>query len=649
MDYERDTRCFKLRQEGKEYILSLSIVGDFLRISGQQNLEKDCEFYETDFALADLREINRYFAIMSSISEAQNELIKAIEKQKVGVELDTNILKIIFYMAIGTDKIVVKIPLDKKDKIFKKIKNPEEQEPFTGTIQLKNRGNFPEDERRIVVLEKNNENLKVSQKSLIADMQNLLDISEKLLKETNILYEENAKLNIRVQKIQKETYERNLEINALKEEGQLLNEENIQLKNYNSDLERNLEQKRELLKRSFEENKERRKLKKDDELDLGNGPKAISSRYDEAQIKTYIPRPSAKPISDAYNEGFFKSPRNQFYYTDKRMTQYLTNNNLNFERLNYTDLNINDKSRNSFKYNTNEYNINNLSYNTFNKGFDNKQLYGQDNYNSFNHLNDKDPEDNQKNKHKKTVSENQVNMPGKERISEKVNEEEDNNLVRNTDSYLEKSQSHIEGGDNIRVTESLASNYQESQSHIDNQTELEPERHLNYLNSEIIKNTTEEEMIINKINKHEKDIHFNLIYKAINDTDCAETFHQKCDKARRTLVLIETINGKRFGGFTTESWEGDGIDKVDNEAFVFSLDKMQVYNIISGQPAIGCYPKYGPVFLGCQIKVNDNFFVKGGTTYKKNTNYATNSDFELNDGIKFYGIKDIEVFEVNLI
>ena len=644
MDYERDTRCFKLRQEGKEYILSLSIVGDFLRISGQKNLGKDCEFYETDFSLADLREINRYFVIMTSINEAQNELVKAIEKQKVGIDMDTNVLKIIFYMTIGTDNIVVKIPLDKKDNIFKKIKNPEEQEPFTGTIQLKNRGNFPEDERRLNVLEQNNETIKVSQKSLISDMQNLLEISEKLLKETNLLYEENAKLNIRVQKIQKETYERNLEIDALREESQLLNEENIQLRNYNSDLERDLEQKRELLKRSFEENKEKKKLQKDDDIDLGNGPKAISARYDEAQIKTYIPRPSAKPISDAYNEGFYRSPRPPYYYTDKRMTQYLTNN-LNFERLNYTDLNILDKSRNSFKYN-NEYNINNLSYNTFNKAFDNKQLYDQNNYNSFTNLNDKNPEDNKKKKHQKAISENPVDKAVKERISEKVNdnEEDDNNMVRNTDSYLEKSQSNLEG-DNIRVTESLASNYQESQ----NQTELEPEKHLNYINSEIIKNTTEEEMILNKINKHEKDIHFNLIYKAINDTDCAETFHQKCDKARRTLVLIETINGKRFGGYTTESWEGDGIDKTDNEAFVFSLDKLQVYNIISGQPAIGCYPKYGPVFLGCQIKVNDNFFVKGGTTYKKNTNYATNSDFELNDGIKFYGIKDIEVFEVNLI
>ena len=208
-------------------------------------------------------------------------------------------------------------------------------------------------------------------------------------------------------------------------------------------------------------------------------------------------------------------------------------------------------------------------------------------------------------------------------------------MQENNNSYTQKSLD----------IESYPSLYLENNI-LDN-TELKDD--LNYIKSEIIHSSIEEEMIMNKINRHGKDIHFNLIYKAINYTDRAEIFHEKCDKAKRTLVLVETIDERRFGGFTSQSWEGDGVDKNDEEAFIFSLDKSQVYNIISDEPTIGCYPKYGPVFLGCQIKVNDNFFVKGGATYKKNINYATNSDYELNDGIKFYGIKDIEVFEIRLI
>ena len=638
MSYERDTRIFKLKQDGKEYILSLSIVEYFVRISGQENIEKEGNFFESDFSLEDLSKINRYFIIMHSIEEAQIELIKAIEKQKVGIETGNNILKIIFYMAIGTDNIIVKIPLTKKDFKFNIIKNPEEIEPFNGNL-VKNRGNYPEDEKRITFLEKNSENLKKSQYNIMTEIQKLLSITEKLKKETNLLFEENAKLNVRLQFIKKENFERNLEVEALKEEEHALYSENIKLQNYNKDLEKILAQKKENLRKNFQENLQ--KKAQNDDIDHGNGPKALASRYDKAPIKTYIPRPSAKPISDAYDEGMMINSRPPFYYKEKKITSIINNNNLlNNDKLNYTDINVDYNNNNYYQnrgsYRTNyndynEYNPNNYSYNTYNKVFDNK-IYDSDSYNNYSDAYYKEPENNQR---------KQKKIPGYERISEKTNDYEEEK--RESSYYPSKRTT-----ENIRVTESQTSEYRDSQA-IVNQSEISEAKDLKYIKSEIIRTSLEEEMLLNKINKHGKDIQFNLIYKAINDTDRAEVFHQKCDNATRTLILIETINDKRFGGFTTQSWGGDGIDKNDDEAFIFSLDKLQVYNIISGQPAIGCYPKYGPVFLGCQIKVNDNFLVKGGTTYKKNINYATNADFELNDGIKFYGIKDIEVFEVNLI
>ena len=638
MSYERDTRIFKLKQDGKEYILSLSIVEYFVRISGQENIEKEGNFFESDFSLDDLSKINRYFIIMHSIEEAQIELIKAIEKQKVGIETGNNILKIIFYMAIGTDNIIVKIPLTKKDFKFNIIKNPEEIEPFNGNL-VKNRGNYPEDEKRITFLEKNSENLKKSQYNIMTEIQKLLSITEKLKKETNLLFEENAKLNVRLQFIKKENIERNLEVEALKEEEHALYSENIKLQNYNKDLEKILAQKKENLRKNFQENLQ--KKAQNDDIDHGNGPKALASRYDKAPIKTYIPRPSAKPISDAYDEGMMINSRPPFYYKEKKITSIINNNNLlNNDKLNYTDINVDYNNNNYYQnrgsYRTNyndynEYNPNNYSYNTYNKVFDNK-IYDSDSYNNYSDAYYKEPENNQR---------KQKKIPGYERISEKTNDYEEEK--RESSYYPSKRTT-----ENIRVTESQTSEYRESQALV-NQSEITEAKDLKYIKSEIIRTSLEEDMLLNKINKHGKDIQFNLIYKAINDTDRAEVFHQKCDNATRTLILIETINDKRFGGFTTQSWGGDGIDKNDDEAFIFSLDKLQVYNIISGQPAIGCYPKYGPVFLGCQIKVNDNFLVKGGTTYKKNINYATNADFELNDGIKFYGIKDIEVFEVNLI
>ena len=89
--------------------------------------------------------------------------------------------------------------------------------------------------------------------------------------------------------------------------------------------------------------------------------------------------------------------------------------------------------------------------------------------------------------------------------------------------------------------------------------------------------------------------------------------------------------------------------KQDNNAFVFNLETDSIFNIIFNQPAIGCYPKFGPVFFGCQIRIYDNFFSKGGTTCHKSLNYNTKKDYELNNGEQFFYVKDIEVYDIIII
>ena len=105
-------------------------------------------------------------------------------------------------------------------------------------------------------------------------------------------------------------------------------------------------------------------------------------------------------------------------------------------------------------------------------------------------------------------------------------------------------------------------------------------------------------MLISNINISSNKMALNLIYKASSDSDRAIDFHKKCDEAKSTIVLIETDKGKRFGGYTSVSWKGNCKEKIDEDAFIFSLDKMKTYDIIPGKKAIGCYPKFGPVFLG---------------------------------------------------
>ena len=146
-----------------------------------------------------------------------------------------------------------------------------------------------------------------------------------------------------------------------------------------------------------------------------------------------------------------------------------------------------------------------------------------------------------------------------------------------------------------------------------------------------------------------KGVKFNLVYKAFDLDDKAETFHQKCDELEMSLVLIETQKDIRFGGFTRKSWKGNNAKKYDNDSFVFNLDNNKIFEIIPNEPAIGCYPNFGPVFFGCQIRIYNEFFKNGGTTCHKGLNYRTNLDYELNNGEQKYFIKDIEIYGLETI
>ena len=146
-----------------------------------------------------------------------------------------------------------------------------------------------------------------------------------------------------------------------------------------------------------------------------------------------------------------------------------------------------------------------------------------------------------------------------------------------------------------------------------------------------------------------KGVKFHLAYKAFDLDDKAETFHKKCDNLNMSLVLIETDQDVRFGGFTTKTWKGENLKKIDNTAFVFNLNNNKIYDIVTNQPAIGSYPKFGPVFFGCQIRIFDEFFKNGGTTCKKGLNYKTTFDYELNNGRQKYLVKDIEIYGLELI
>jgi hypothetical protein len=53
-----------------------------------------------------------------------------------------------------------------------------------------------------------------------------------------------------------------------------------------------------------------------------------------------------------------------------------------------------------------------------------------------------------------------------------------------------------------------------------------------------------------------------------------------------------------FGGFTQQSWDQISGWKKDEKAFIFSMDRKQIYRVINAEKAIFCGSDRGPKFGG---------------------------------------------------
>ena len=55
------------------------------------------------------------------------------------------------------------------------------------------------------------------------------------------------------------------------------------------------------------------------------------------------------------------------------------------------------------------------------------------------------------------------------------------------------------------------------------------------------------------------DYKWKLLYRASEHGYTAESFHKCCDGKKPTLIVIKSCRGWIFGGYTTQSWRGQGI------------------------------------------------------------------------------------------
>jgi hypothetical protein len=298
-EQEYNIQTYELNQEGRDFILTTGLVHDSIRVTCREHIEASGPYYMGEFSLSDLSSIHKYFFLTQTIEEAQLEINKAIERQKCGVIDEGQILNIIIYLIIGTDKSNLTLTLYKQEGPYAKIKPLEDEPQYIGQLNLQNKGNYPKDEQRIVKLEQISSKFKNEQESLHDQLEQLIGETMKLINETYILKEDNAKLNERIKLLSKDNNNRKMEILKLKGEDNALKAENQKLKNDNNRLERLLKNKRETNIKDLEENNRKTQLLHKN--DSSSGPIARTTKFEKSQIHTFVPRPTVRPTGQTYN------------------------------------------------------------------------------------------------------------------------------------------------------------------------------------------------------------------------------------------------------------------------------------------------------------------------------------------------------------
>ena len=611
---ERNKVTFELYQNNILYTISTSLIGNKLNLVCRDSNSK---VFENSYTMPELLKISQYFKPEYTIEQVQLYINGIMEKQKIGISPGDEAVTLNLYL-INRD--LISIPLLKKT---------------TNNINFTNYNNFsyagynnisqpnqymnminnqiPIQNKNIVI--QNNQKIN---SNFIPQTKNV-NVKVNLIPQTQRYYNKNSgniNLSSNQQQNQYAQYTRadksvTLDENKLK----TLENENDIIKAGQEELKNDIQR----LMKEMTKLKEENEIYKTDHNSLTNENAVLKNETDNCKKQMLLFQNQNKALMEENN------------LLKKQLEGY----NKDLDNVE----NQNDEIRKMYEDLQNEYNQYRAQTEDMNK--ENEILRGQieELNNNFTMINSELDNIRKENEIFKSNLEQQKKDLNEDMVNKLI--EENNELRKSAEEneYLKKQ------------IEELKIKIQNTNTNTNNNNDQEaprPEEDEDEEKGEIIHDMKELELITDKINKGNSNqkIIINLLYKASVDGDKAAIFHEKCDQAKSTIVLVETLNGKRFGGFTTCSWSGNCEDKNDPQAFIFSLDKMETYDNIPGDEAIGCYPKFGPIFLGCQIKIFDNAFSKGGTTFEKELNFNTKEDYELTGGDRVFQIKEIEVYEV---
>ena len=168
-------------------------------------------------------------------------------------------------------------------------------------------------------------------------------------------------------------------------------------------------------------------------------------------------------------------------------------------------------------------------------------------------------------------------------------------------------------------------------------------------------NFLKDRLIIISQNLKQKNIVFNLLYRATRDGDNFNDFHLRVDNKNSTLTIIKTNLGFKFGVYLDRPIKQLGYSVKDDKSFIFSLDLKKIYNSnkngqynlndINSSNGTLLNINYQPILISINCLSNNKSYTT--TSLDANNSYSNfEKDYELNNNEKYFTVAEMETFQV---
>ena len=348
-------------------------------------------------------------------------------------------------------------------------------------------------------------------------------------------------------------------------------------------------------------------------------------------------------------------------------------NNIN-DNINNINNNTNDNIKNNINYNINNNINNNNDVDKNNKKYIKKNIEDdkvQKIRNKFESVDNSDSDDSNGYSNARTEQNNYIQKKIKQKVNqkEKIHKKDLSLKVKRISSKTKESKEKKEISktfnsnniDNIFNPKNININNNNPYLSIPMPTnnlipsqKSKPKHKNQRFNSKIITNMEDLDLIARGLAKDDIDslrnlqVLYKLRYRASEHGGEAEDFHERCDEYEGTLIIIKTKDDNMFGGYTKVSWDDeDGEEKMDEDAFVFSINLEKLYFNFGKRNNIICNKNKGPCFVG-MLDIQEHILKGKGFVNSSGIQCydGENEKYEINGGKNEFVIEEMEVFQV---